>query len=306
MKSLTTLVVLFTALFVTLDAAPVLPSDFEAELEAVGRQQSYGSIQADNALERTLLNLASSFLSSASKKNNPNDKLQRSLFNGFNSILSSIGNWLGDDGKEIQSNDEIAQIFMNLFGSLPSAMTKKIDNGEIQSADEIVPAFLNLMGNMLSLASKNTDTNDDVARSFLNGFSTILSAVGRKFNDGGGSQIQSNNELLGATLNLFGSWLSALQKIVNLNDDVSQTLLSIFNTMISAVKNGIGGGQEEVHVDTLPYTAKHFDRSILESVDENAAMVEADSDLIDEAKAQFWGAVLRTLDPIVLKRVLDG
>ena len=324
MKSLTTLVVLCTALFVALDAIPVLPSGYEAEFEAVGRQQSDemmktflnvfskiltaasdrigrdGSIQADNALGRTLLNLANSFLSAASKKADPNDELQQSLFNGFNSILSSIGKQL-DDGGKIQSNDEMAQTFMNLFGTILSAMTKKIDNGEVQSADEIMPAFLNLFSNVLSLASKKADPNDKLAQTFLNGFSTLLSAFGRKFNSGG-SQIQSNNELPGAVLNLLGNLGSALQKKANPKDDTAQTFFSLFNTLVSGAKNRIGGGQE-AHVDTLPYTAK---RSMLESMDENAAMVEADVDLSEEAKTQLWGAILRTLASGVLNKVLNG
>ena len=33
----------------------------------------------------------------------------------------------------------------------------------------------------------------------------------------------------------------------------------------------------------------------MESVDKNAAMVEGDIDLTDEAKTQLWGAILRGL-----------
>ena len=50
-------------------------------------------------------------------------------------------------------------------------------------------------------------------------------------------------------------------------------------------------------MDTLPtYTAECFDqRMSMESVDENAAMMEGDMDLSEEAKTQLWGALLRGL-----------
>lgn len=62
-------------------------------------------------------------------------------------------------------------------------------------------------------------------------------------------------------------------------------------------------------MDTLPtyaYTAKYFDQSMLESMDEKSVMVETDMDLIDEAKIQLWGAILSSLASGVLNKVLDG
>ena len=332
MKYLISLVVLCTAIFVTLDAAPVLPSGYEAEFEAVGRQQSDemaktflnvftkilsaagdrigrdGSIQADDELGKTFLNVVSSLLSAMGKKADPNDKLQQTFFNGFNSILSSIGKRL-DEGGEIQSDDEMTKTIMNLVGTLFSAMTKKIDSGEIQSADEIMPAFLNLFSNALSLASKKVDPKDDVAKSVFNGFNTLLSAFGRQFNSGGGSQIQSDNGLPGAFLNILGTLGSALQKEASPKDELAQPFFTLFNTILSAAKNKVGeGGAQEVHVDTLPtYTAKRFDQSMLmESVNKNAAMVEGDMDLSEEAKTQLWGAILSSLASSALSKFLDG
>ena len=197
---------------------------------------------------------------------------------------------------------------MNLVGTLFSAMTKKIDDGEVQSADEIMPAFLNLFSNVLSLASKKADPKDDVAKTFFNGFNTILSAFGRQFNSGGGSRIQSDNGFPGAFLDILGTLGSALQKKASPKDEVGQTLLSLFNSLVSGAKNRIGGGAQEVHVDTLPtYTAKHFDqRMSMESIDENAAMVEGNMDLSEEAKTQLWGAILGSLASGALSKFLDG
>ena len=88
-----------------------------------------------------------------------------------------------------------------------------------------------------------------------------------------------SDEDLSNFLNQFGNLISVLQKKANPNDEFAQLLLILFNTMLSFAKNKIGGGQE-VHVDTLLYTAKRYDqRMTMESVDENAAMVEDDMDL---------------------------
>ena len=328
MKSLILLVVLSTALFVALDAAPVLSSSLEAELEAVAKQQSDnsemfktflniftkilasagdrsnggdGSIQADNELGKTLLNVASGLLSSLGKKADPNDELQQSLFKGFGSVLSALGNRLGEGG-EIQSDeDELKKAFMNLAGTFLSAMTKTIDNGEIQSWDELMPTMLNLFSNALSLARKNADPNDDMANSFLDGFSSVVSAIGRKIsNGGGGSQIQSDDSgLPGAFLNLLGTVGSALQKKADPNDDTAQIFLSLFNTLLSGVKNkvGGGGGDQEVRVDTLPtlkFTGNRFDQSILESA------------TMEEAKTQLWGAILGSVASSLLSKYFEG
>ena len=131
--------------------------------------------------------------------------------------------------------------------------------------------------------------SDEMRKTFLNAFSEILNdRIGR------GSQIQSNNEQ--KVLNLLGNLGSALQKKVNPKDDIAQTFLSLFNTLVSGAKDGNGGGQE-AHVDT---TSKRFDQIVPESMDENAAMMEADTDLTDEAKMQVFGAILGTIAKGVL------
>jgi hypothetical protein len=337
MKSLILpLVVLSIALFAGLDAAPVLPSGFEAELDAVARQQSDdsemaktflniftkiltskinggdGSIQADNEIGRTLLNVASGLLSAAGKKADPNDKLQQSLLNGFSSVLSAIGSRLGEGGEIQSDNDEMMKTVMNVLGTFLSAMTKTNDNGEIQSWDEFMPTALNLFSNVLSHARKNVDPEDDTAKSFLDGFNTVLSAFGRKLsNGGGGTQIQSDdNGLSGVFLNLLGNLGSSLQRKADPKDDVAQTIFSLFNTVLSGAKNKIGGGgsQEVVRADTLPtYMAERFvDQSILESINENAAVMEGDVDVSEEAKTQLWGAILRTVASSLLSKYLKG
>ena len=134
--------------------------------------------------------------------------------------------------------------------------------------------------------------SDEMGKTFLNAFSKVLTAANDRI--GRGSQIQSNNER--KVLNLLGNLGSALQKKANPEDNITQTFLSLFNTLVSGAKDGNGGGQE-AHVDT---TAKRFDQIMLESMDENAAMMEADADLTDEAKMQAFGAILGTIATGVL------
>ena len=128
MKSLITLVVPFIVLFVMLDAAPLLPSGFEAaekqqldEMEKIflnvfnkiltaagDRIGKDGSIQVDNSETRqTFLNAISNFLSALTKTihADPNNEVGQTFTKGANSILSAIRKQLdGEDGEQSASN----------------------------------------------------------------------------------------------------------------------------------------------------------------------------------------------------------
>ena len=107
MRPLITLVVLCTAFFITINAAPVLPSGYK--LETLRERDA----QAGSELEQASVNAVSSLLSAASKIANQNNDLQQSSFNEFNSVLSSFGKRLSNEEGEIQSDDEMMQA---LFG----------------------------------------------------------------------------------------------------------------------------------------------------------------------------------------------
>ena len=226
----------------------------------------------------------------------PDNKATQILMNMVEKMLPLIAIQLTSGGNT-QISNEIDEIFVNNFGSLLSAITKMIENGEIQSAGVAVPV-LDFFSNVLSFASKNTDPKDDVAQTFSNGARAVLSIIGREINSGRGGQIQSDNEL---PVNLLGTLVSTLQKKAIPKDEVGQPFLSLFNTLISGAKSRIEGGVGRVPVDTLTaYTAKRFDQCMtMDSVNENAAMVETEGDMVedltDKAKAQLWGAILHDL-----------
>ena len=177
--------------------------------------------------------------------------------------------------------------------------------GGTQLADVVMSVILNLFDNFLSIGSKNADPNDSTKQIVLNRLKMTLSAAKRIISGGGKSKIQSLPE---AILDRFGTPGSSL---ASPKDEVAQKIFPLLNMLqISGTENTIGGGEQEVwHVGKFPtYTAKQFDqRMSMESVDENAAMVEGDNvDLSEEAKMQLWGAILGSLASGVLNRHLSG
>ena len=207
---------------------------------------------------------------------------------------------------------EVMQNFYKQAISLFFATVKpRFESDKNLYKGKALPIFLNFIRNILSATRKKINVGpnyNELAQSVFDGFDMLLSTLIRKINDGGESQIQSDSELPGAILNLLGTVGSALQKKASPEDEVGRTFLSLFNTLVSGAKNRIGGGAQEVYVDTLPmYTAKHFDQSMsMESVDENATMAEGDMALSEEAKTQLWGAILSGLASGALSKFLNG
>ena len=274
MRPLVTLVVLCacTVLFVhTLDAAPVFPSGLEtfekqqleemmhvpkffSKILAAGSNRAGtrgGSIQADNglAIGRAFLNVASSLLSAVSKKADPSDEVRQTFFNGFSSILPLIGQHLGDEGGEIQSEDEMLQTVMNLFGTLLSGMMEKTENGDVHaqsaSSKEMEQKVLNDARNLIAALSRNViDPNSEFIQTFINGANTIISLLGKQLESGGEIQsMASDSELKQAVMKFYTSYLSWIRKALNdtygevqlANDDeFRRTLFNIVKTWFSA------------------------------------------------------------------------
>ena len=274
MRPLATLVVLCTVLFVTLYAAPVLPSGLEtfekqqleemmhipkffSKILAAGGNRAGtrgGSIQADNglAIGQAFLNVASSLLSAVSKKADPSNELQQTFFNGFSSILPLIGQHLGDEGGEIQSEDEMPQPIINLFGTLFSGMTEKTENGEVhaQSASnkEMEQKLLNDARNLIAALSRNAiDPNSEVIQTFINGANTIFSLI-EKLLESGGEVQSSDSEVKQALMNFVVSFFSWLRKILNdtygevqlANDDeFRRTAFNVMKILVSAIYRNV-------------------------------------------------------------------
>ena len=162
----------------------------------------------------------------------------------------------------------------------------------------------------MSIASKKIDPDDEEVQSFFSSLSTIVSLLGRKINSGG-NQVQPDvdNELAKTIISLIDTFTSEFHKAEKPENEAMQLFLTCFNRTLSAVKNKIlvlirGGGQE----NTLPtYTAKPFDqRMLMDSVDENAAMVKGGIALSEGAKAQLWGAILSSLALGLSNKSLHG
>jgi hypothetical protein len=238
-------------------------------------------------LERTAINIMKMIFSAGIRNADPHSKVPQDFIDTIKEFLPLVAENLANEGDK-QITDKTNQFLIKLFGSSLSVIKTMIENDEFPPVNE---AILNIFSKFLSVASKDIDPNDDTAQTIFNGLREIQSALRSKINSGWGGQIQSSNELPWALLDLLGTLgSSALQTKASPRDDVAQTFLSFFNTLVSGAKTNIGGGgggggAQEVQVDTLPtYAAKHFDQGI------NAEMTEGDMNIIKETKAQLQGA----------------
>ena len=239
----------------------------------VGKQIDNGEVQSDSVKDfmRVFLNVFKLVFSATRRNSNPNDEALQTFFNASDTLISLMARFFDDyDNERDESEVLLTKDMFKFFSQALSALAKRYGNSEL-------------------------------AQSFFNGLSRILSAVGQKMINGGRqSQIQFSSELPGAVLNLLGNDGSALQKKASTKNEAAQEILSLFST---GAENGIGGGQEvHVDLDTLPtYTAKRFDQSMsLNPVDENTVTVEDDMNLSAKAKTQLWDAILSSLASSVL------
>ena len=204
-KLLITLMVLCTALFIMLDAAPVLPSGFEAVGEqqydemaktflnifnkiptATGKKGSRdGSIQVDSKeVALSFLDFMSSFISAEREKTDPNDKAQQTFFNGFESFLSLGRKRLGG---ETISNDEIVQTLIDFV--LSAIIEDSAHEVHVQSHSYTEPAqrFFNLTRIIFSDIEKNL-SKDELTQTGFNAMKTLYSLFSKQFEEGGESQ----------------------------------------------------------------------------------------------------------------------
>lgn len=234
--------VLCAAYYVTLNAAPVLPSGYESE--AVERQHlgemRDGSIQANSILGQTFINVVSSLLSAASKTADPNDESQQILFDGFNTILSSIGKRVGNEG-EIQSDGEMMK---TLFGTL-LRLTKSIDNGEVHVLSDsdkkaLGRTLFNVAHVFFSAIRKESDPKAEVPQTILDGIGSFLSVIGKRLDEG--QQSVSDNDIRRAVLDAIDNVFSAMRRDADPSDEMVQTFVNGFKTLFSAVRNKIENG----------------------------------------------------------------
>lgn len=130
-----------------------------------------------------------------------NDELQWDLFNGFNSVLSSLGKWLSDEEGEIQSDNEMTQA---LFG------TPLMKSGEVhvQLGNEVVLNLVNAVRALFSALRKESDPKAEAPQIFLDAIDSILSAGEKQLDEG--QQSLDDNEIRRIILDAIDNMFSAL------------------------------------------------------------------------------------------------
>ena len=156
----------------------------------------------------------------------------------------------------------------------------------------------------------------EIAKTFLNLFSNVVSLISKKIDEG---EIQSSDQFRQAVGGIFDTILDSASKNVDPNDKTAQTFLGAVRTFAPLIF-GNGGGNSKAQasggkqllanlidkvlskVRSRLGDGKEAEAEVFSSfptfpnpyVDEEA-MEEAYSNLSNEAKEQFWGSVLRTV-----------
>ena len=281
-------------------------SGFKTILSLVFKKGRGLGIEDVTEFSRTFIKIMQTMISASHRNSNLiiMDEAGRIWLDLADLVLQSAAENLYS-GKE--PDDNFFQSVMDHINSYILVFVKRLyyRYGGTQLADVVMSVILNLLDNLLSIGSKNADPNDSTEQIVLNRLKMTLSAAKRIISGGGKSKIQLLPE---AILDRFGTLGSSL---TSPKDEVAQKIFPLLNVLpISGTENTIGGGEQEVwHVGKFPTnTAEQFDqRMSMESVDENAAMVEGDNvDLSEEAKMQLWGAILGSLASGVPNRHLSG
>ena len=251
MKSLITLVVLYTTLFIVANAAPAFHSSFEV---AVPEQQQLNemaksflsvfneisgdkgagdgrpSIQADSEARQIILSDIVNIFSAVTKDlpADPNNEVEQAFVKGVYSIFSAIKRQLDDeDTGDIQSEDELLQMIAKYISTILPDKMKKVANGEAHpqsaSKDELGPAIFNAALDIFSALKRNTDPNDELKQTILNGFKTTISLLGKQIDQEG--EIQSSVIIRRMIDNDEACAHSA-------TDDIKRTLLNIVKTVM--------------------------------------------------------------------------
>ena len=263
MRSLITLVVLCTVFFITINAAPVLPSGYE--LETLGNRDA----QTGSELEQASVNVVSSLLSAASKIADQNDDLQQSPFNGFNSVLSSLGKQLSNEEGEIQSDDENLMM-QALFG------TPLVKSDEVHVQLDNEQLLINLISAVRAIFSalrNESDPNGEAPR-ILDGIDSILSAVEKRLNEG--EQSVGDNEIRRIILDFMDTIISALRKTVEPYDEMASTFFNGFATLLSFIRYKIENGE-----GVLQSSDDEMKQAVMNILGNNGEIQTADDDELE-------------------------
>ena len=214
--------------------------------------------------------------------------------------------------EEQGSQDEMAKTFLNAFSSILSAISKKVDNGEIQSADQFGKVFSGVLSSLLSAAEKKVDPKDELAKTVLNGFQSLVSQLGNSRSEAAEMESLLDKKLTD-------------KEAEEERFDWGQVVAPIANQLIS---RAIGGSKEtDAAIESLldrkltdeemaeeqfdwgqivaPIAGQLISRAVGGSRDTDA-VIEAFTRLPQEAKEQIWGNLAAGLVSHLVSRAIDG
>ena len=122
------------------------------------------------------------------------------------------------DTAEVES-DVGAKIFKTLFSTILSGLRKKIENGEIQSDNEFARTILDGFGNLFSAASKKVNPNDKAGQMFFNLADTLLNHAKSKIGNGQQAEAEISLPLIS-----YADNAAMIEDFTNLSDEAKAQL----------------------------------------------------------------------------------
>ena len=126
--------------------------------------------------------------------------------------------------------------------------------------------------------------SNEVAKTFLNTFSKILTAGGNKGSRDGSIQVDSKEVGL-SFLNFIGSVFSAEREKTDLNDKAQQTFFNGFDSLLSLARKQLGG--ETLSNDEIMQTLMNFFGAIFSGMTEDSEIHVQSHSYIEPAQTFF-------------------
>ena len=154
----------------------------------------------------------------------------------FNTIRSRTaytlpGSWPFQNGAAEVQSDEGAEIFKNVFSTILSGLSKKIENGEIQSDNEFARTILDGFSNLFSAASKKVNPNDKTGQIFFNLADAFLNHAKSKIGNGQRAEAEILSPLVS-----YANNAALTEDFTNLSDEAKA---QIWGTLLGSVFKGV-------------------------------------------------------------------
>jgi hypothetical protein len=177
-----------------------------------------------------------------------------------------------------------------LFGALP---TKSTDNGEtyVQSDSDkkLLQTILKEIRKFFS--SSNTDPDDERSQSFFDGMDSILSIIEKRLDEGPAAV--SDKEIMRTMFDAMNNYiLSAAGRNTDPNDEITHTLVNVYKTFFSLIRNELNGGVIQSNDSEMKQAFMNFLGEIQSDSGDNEIMHTA----INIMKT-IYSAIGRSIDP---------